>query len=65
MDIKTSKIELAKVILDLENPVLIEEIIHFANTIYLVVLLYDVDRFECGKMNFLRILFQFLTLIHP
>jgi hypothetical protein len=28
MDIKTSKIELAKVILDLENPVLIEEIIH-------------------------------------
>ena len=27
-DIKTSKIELAKVILDLENPVLIEEIIH-------------------------------------
>lgn len=29
MDIKTSKIELAKVILDLENPVLIEEIIHF------------------------------------
>lgn len=28
MDIKTSKIELAKVILDLENPTLIEEIIH-------------------------------------
>lgn len=28
MDIKTSKIELAKVILDLENPALIEEIIH-------------------------------------
>ncbi len=28
MDIKTSKIELAKVILDIENPVLIEEIIH-------------------------------------
>lgn len=28
MDIKTSKIELAKVILDLENPLLIEEIIH-------------------------------------
>jgi hypothetical protein len=28
MDIKTSKIELAKVILDLENPILIEEIIH-------------------------------------
>lgn len=28
MDIKTSKIELAKVILDLENPALIEEIMH-------------------------------------
>jgi hypothetical protein len=32
MDIKTSKIELAKVILDLENPELIEEIIHLVQS---------------------------------
>jgi DNA polymerase IIIc chi subunit len=32
MDIKTLKIELAKVILDLENPELIEEIIHLVQS---------------------------------